>query len=332
MEFTVKMSDNTTLSLQNLSFSFGKTNVINDVCLDVTQGSFTTLLGPSGCGKTTLLRLISGFLEPTEGKVLINGLDQKGIAPNLRHVGMVFQDYALFPHMTVEQNMLYGLKLNNKNKEEYNSLIQHTSRILALTGLLHRYPHELSGGQQQRVALGRALILKPSILLMDEPLSSLDTKLRTQVREELLDIQKALNITTIYVTHDQDEALSMSDNIAVVNLGSLQQTGTPQKIYFEPENKFVADFVGRANFINKDDKLFMARPEWITLYQGDNSTDPQYTGIVVSSLFLGSTIRYRVKTNLTASTSLIADMPSDSGNTFNCGSTVSIKIKRKWAL
>ena len=238
------------LSLENVTFSFGKNAAVRDFSLEVETGSFTTLLGPSGCGKTTLLRLISGFLSPQHGTIRIDGADQRGIAPNLRKVGMVFQDYALFPHLTVAQNLLYGIKLKKDiAKADWSGLIHQTARILALSALLERYPHELSGGQQQRVALGRALVLKPRILLMDEPLSSLDAKLRTQVREELQDIQRELGITTVYVTHDQEEALSLSDRIAVLHHGTLQQAGTAEDVYFRPKNRFVADFVGRANFI-----------------------------------------------------------------------------------
>lgn len=258
----------TQLSLKNISFSYKDTLVIDDFSLDVEKGSFTTLLGSSGCGKTTLLRLISGFLEPTCGEILIDGKNQKGIEVNRRKIGFVFQDYALFPHLTVRQNLLYGLKIQKKemkdSSDSENELFE-IAKILGLENLLERFPHELSGGQQQRVALGRSLILKPKILLMDEPLSSLDTKLRISVREELREIQQKVGITTIYVTHDQEEALSLSDKIAVLNEGKLIQFGSPKEIYFNPNSRFVAEFIGNANFIQKDGKEFMVRPDWFSL-------------------------------------------------------------------
>ena len=198
------------LELQNISFSYKQTPVISNFNLNVEQGEFCTLLGSSGCGKTTILRLISGFLEPQTGTIKINGQIQNGILPNKRKIGMVFQDYALFPHLTVEENLLYGLKLQKdfkKNLHLNNQLVLQTAQSLGIENLLNRFPSELSGGQQQRVALGRSLVLQPQILLMDEPLSSLDTKLRIKVRDELKEIQQNLKITTIYVTHDQEEAV-----------------------------------------------------------------------------------------------------------------------------
>ena len=277
------------LSLEHVTYSFGKNVAVQDFSLEVEQGSFTTLLGPSGCGKTTLLRMISGFLTPQSGTVRIDGADQRGIAPNLRKVGMVFQDYALFPHLTVEQNLLYGLKLRKDiAKDARSGLIFQTARILGLSALLERYPHELSGGQQQRVALGRVLVLKPRILLMDEPLSSLDAKLRTQVREELQDIQRELAITTVYVTHDQEEALSLSDRIAVLNHGSLQQAGAPDAVYFTPANRFVADFVGRANFIETSAGVRMVRPEWVSVRAADDAGAKEGDSAKASTTAVGS--------------------------------------------
>lgn len=298
------MTKSVSLSFENVSFSFGKTPAVSDFSLEVKEGSFTTLLGPSGCGKTTLLRLVSGFLFPEKGVIRINGVDQQGIEPNLRKVGMVFQDYALFPHLSVENNLLYGLKLKNRgkeNREENIAKVHRTARILGIAALLDRFPGELSGGQQQRVALGRAVVLEPEILLMDEPLSSLDAKLRTQVREELQEIQGRLGITTLYVTHDQEEALSLSDVIAVMNHGKLLQTGSPREIYFNPANDFVADFVGRANFLTVGGKKAVVRPEWISLeaVQGGSpvNKDGLY-GTVCASLFLGAVTRYRIRLSL----------------------------------
>ena len=243
------------LFLDKISFSYNNTEVIKDFSLDVEKGSFTTLLGSSGCGKTTILKLISGFLEPQSGTITINGKKINGVLPNKRKIGMVFQDYALFPHMTVEQNLLYGLKLEkgfSKNKKAALKTVLETAQSLGIEEFFKRFPSELSGGQQQRVALGRVLVLKPDLLLMDEPLSSLDTKLRIKVREELKEIQKKLGITTIYVTHDQTEAMTMASRIVVMNKGYVQQIGTPEEIFNHPSNVFVATFVGSPsmNIIN----------------------------------------------------------------------------------
>lgn len=324
------------LSLNNVSFFYGKSEIIRDFSLDVEQGSFTTLLGASGCGKTTLLRLISGFLKPTEGTVSINGQVQNEILPNKRKIGMVFQDYALFPHMTVEQNLLYGLKLKKgekRTKEQNVELVQKTAENLNLQKLLKRYPSELSGGQQQRVALGRTLVLEPHILLMDEPLSSLDAKLRLKVREELKEIQQRLKITTIYVTHDQEEALSLSDRIAVLRHGSLLQYGTPEQIYFEPKDKYVADFVGRANFIRTGNGdgggEFLVRPEWIALSKEKNGASADFTGTVVSKEFLGTFLRYRIKFE---NQEIVVDQNPVSTEAIATGDKVGIKILKKWEI
>ena len=324
------------LSLNNVSFFYGKSEIIRDFSLDVEQGSFTTLLGASGCGKTTLLRLISGFLKPTEGTVSINGQVQNEILPNKRKIGMVFQDYALFPHMTVEQNLLYGLKLKKgekRTKEQNVELVEKTAENLNLQKLLKRYPSELSGGQQQRVALGRTLVLEPHILLMDEPLSSLDAKLRLKVREELKEIQQRLKITTIYVTHDQEEALSLSDRIAVLRHGSLLQYGTPEQIYFEPKDKYVADFVGRANFIRTGNGdgggEFLVRPEWIALSKEKNGASADFTGTVVSKEFLGTFLRYRIKFE---NQEIVVDQNPVSTEAIATGDKVGIKILKKWEI
>ena len=324
------------LSLNNVSFFYGKSEIIRDFSLDVEQGSFTTLLGASGCGKTTLLRIISGFLKPTEGTVSINGQVQNEILPNKRKIGMVFQDYALFPHMTVEQNLLYGLKLKKgekRTKEQNVELVQKTAENLNLQQLLNRYPSELSGGQQQRVALGRTLILEPYILLMDEPLSSLDAKLRLKVREELKEIQQRLKITTIYVTHDQEEALSLSDRIAVLRHGSLLQYGTPEQIYFEPKDKYVADFVGRANFIRTGNGdgggEFLVRPEWIALSKEKNGASADFTGTVMSKEFLGTFLRYRIKFE---NQEIVVDQNPVSTEAIATGDKVGIKILKKWEI
>ncbi|MDO5767362.1 MAG: ABC transporter ATP-binding protein [Spirochaetales bacterium] len=338
-------SSSASLTFKNVSFSFGNTRTIDDFFLEVKSGSFTTLLGPSGCGKTTLLKIVSGFLTPDSGSILIDGADCTFVPPEKRQIGMVFQDYALFPHMTVQKNLLYGLEIKNKNSKEENfAKIHKTARILGIANLLERFPHELSGGQQQRVALGRALVLEPKILLMDEPLSSLDAKLRTQVREELKDVQSQIGITTLYVTHDQEEALSLSDTIAVLKAGKLQQVGTPRQIYFEPANDFVADAVGRANFIKltdlnefeidnpslKEAKTLTVRPEWFfKINAGEKETKNCLTvsGTVVSTAFLGQTTRYRIRLNNETSQILTADLPTEDED-LPSGQKITLKIEK----
>ena len=325
------------LRLKNITFSYkkGKTSAkveqsehtIKDFSLDVEKGSFTTLLGPSGCGKTTLLRLISGFLEPQQGEIELDGVNQKGIEPNKRKIGMVFQDYALFPHMTVRKNIEFGLKLNKDTKAEADKKISQIAETLNLEDLLERYPDELSGGQQQRVALARALVLNPQVLLMDEPLSSLDSKLRERVREELRAVQQKLKITTVYVTHDQEEALSLSDKIAVINNGRLLQYGTPRDLYFKPQDNFTADFVGRANFVSIGGERFIIRPEWFELNKSEEKGDIE--GIVQSASFLGDKTRFIIKVQ--ASDNIItADLFTLETNYLEPGSLVSLNIKHKW--
>ncbi len=305
------------LSIENINFSYGKNEVIKNFSLEVEEGSFTTLLGSSGSGKTTLLRLLMGFLEPSDGKILIEGKSINGVLPNKRGMGFVFQDYALFPHLTVEQNLLYGLKRNGK-KEENRELVLKTASSLGIDSLLRRFPAELSGGQQQRVALGRALVLKPRVLLMDEPLSSLDTNLRQKVRGELKEIQQKLKITTVYVTHDQEEALSLSDKIAVMNNGRLVQYGSPYEIYFEPEDRFTASFIGRANFIENK----MVRPEWIKLEKKENEC--ALKGIVTGCEFLGDTTRYTVE--LADGKTITADRSTVFEEKINKGETVGVVL------
>lgn len=331
------------LCIENLTYSYKnkeKPAVLN-FSLQVEKGSFTTLLGPSGCGKTTLLRCISGFLNPTEGSIYINGVNQNNVEPNKRKIGMVFQDYALFPHLSVEANIMYGLKVNNTYVDSNGKIIKYSKRqlqekvhdvteILDLQDYLSRYPHELSGGQQQRVALARAIVLNPEVLLMDEPLSSLDTKLREKVRDELKEIQHKLGITTIYVTHDQEEALSLSDTIAIINNGTLQQIGSPRDVYYKPANAFVADFVGRANFLQLQGQSYMVRPEWLTEVTIDNdSKTDKIEGTVISSAFLGDKTRFRIQTEKGI---IIADLPTLQSNHLDEGRSVSLQISHKWKL
>lgn len=294
------------LSLNNISFSYNskQPSVIKDFSLQVQKGSFTTLLGSSGSGKTTILKLISGFLFPSEGQIFVNGKLVNDVAPEDRKIGMVFQDYALFPHMNVKNNLLYGLKIKNKKQikenrktdDELYSILEKTANSLDLLNLLDRFPNELSGGQQQRLALGRALVLEPQILLMDEPLSSLDTKLRQNLRTELKDLQQRLNITTIYVTHDQEEALFLSDKIAVLNQGKLVQYASSKDVYFSPADRFTAEFIGNANFIQINNQQYMIRPEWINIKNKKEKSD-DVEAKVISKDFLGNKLRYKLDYN-----------------------------------
>ncbi|GHV87232.1 ABC transporter ATP-binding protein [Spirochaetia bacterium] len=339
------------VELSQIIKNYGDFRAVDDFSLLAPRGSFTTLLGPSGCGKTTLLRIIAGFFEPDSGTVVICGQDQHGIPPEKRSTGIVFQDYALFPHMTAKENLAYGLKVRKIDPETRTREILHTAEMLDLASLLDRYPGELSGGQQQRLALGRAVILKPQILLMDEPLSNLDAKLRLRVREELKDIQRRLGITTIYVTHDQEEALSLSDYIAVMNKGRLEQMGTPQEVYNTPATAFAADFTGPANFIDRSGKKYLVRPEWIRLNEGPGIIDsitagvsniaanlgasigPRFTlnGKVIGADFLGRVTRVRLELEGDAAAPIIADVPaSEENGVLKTGSRVKLTVTRAW--
>jgi ABC-type Fe3+/spermidine/putrescine transport system ATPase subunit len=235
------------ISVANLTKRFGPLAVVSDVSLSIEEGELFTLLGPSGCGKTTLLRLIAGFYAPDEGEIRFGDRVVNAVPPHERGIGMVFQNYALWPHMKVSENVSYGLKLRKISPSEITGRVQGVLEKVKLTGLGDRYPGQLSGGQQQRVALARALVLNPQILLLDEPLSNLDAKIRIQVRAEIRKLQKELGITTIYVTHDQEEALTLSDRIAVFNQGKVFQIGPPKALYERPANRFVADFIGINN-------------------------------------------------------------------------------------
>lgn len=237
------------ISFRNITKAFGTTKAVDDVSLDIAPGEFFALLGPSGCGKTTLLRMLAGFEVPTGGHVLIDGQDMGATPPNKRPVNMVFQSYAVFPHMTVADNVAYGLKIDGVHRSEIDQRVKDALDLVQLGHLSARKPDQLSGGQRQRVALARALIKKPKVLLLDEPLSALDAKLREAMRFELSQLQQKVGITFIMVTHDQTEALAIASRIAVMNKGSIAQLGTPSQLYEFPASRFVADFIGSVNLI-----------------------------------------------------------------------------------
>ncbi|MCB8879701.1 ABC transporter ATP-binding protein [Acidisoma cellulosilytica] len=258
----------------------------------IEEKEFFTLLGPSGCGKTTLLRMIAGFEHPTTGEIRLQGRDVASLPPRERPVNMVFQNYALFPHLTVSQNVAFGLEMLRWKKPDITARVQETLSLVKLSHFANRKPAQLSGGQQQRVALARALAPRPQVLLLDEPLSALDLKLRKEMQFELKRLQRETGITFILVTHDQEEALAMSDRIAVMNTGRVQQIGTPEEIYDHPTNRFVADFIGEANLIpgeslgRRSDAVIAIRPERIEI-AGPGVT-PRITGVVDNATFLGS--------------------------------------------
>src|SRR5512147_1987619 len=238
--------------LKGISKVFGSLRAVDGVSLVVEDGDFFTLLGPSGCGKTTLLRVIAGFYPPDGGEIRFGERLMNAVPPHRRETGMVFQNYALFPHLNVRENIAYGLRVRKVARAEMDARIGDMIRSVRLEGLEKRFPSQLSGGQQQRVALARALVISPQILLMDEPLSNLDAKLRVAMREEIRRIQKELGITTIYVTHDQEEAMAVSDRIAILNRGRLEQVGTPAEIYYRPASRFAAEFMGSSNIIEME--------------------------------------------------------------------------------
>jgi spermidine/putrescine transport system ATP-binding protein len=235
------------VKIENVNKKYGENHVVRDLSIEIKKGEFLTMLGPSGCGKTTTLRMIAGFETPTNGNIYIEGKEIQNTEPFDREVNTVFQNYALFPHMTIYDNLAFGLTVKKVNKSEIKERVTEILELVQLVGFENRKPDQLSGGQKQRVAIGRALINKPKVLLLDEPLGALDMKLRKQMQFELKRLQKKLGITFVYVTHDQEEALTMSDRIAIMYGGDLEQIGTPKEIYERPKSKFVADFIGESN-------------------------------------------------------------------------------------
>jgi iron(III) transport system ATP-binding protein len=316
------------LTLENITKVFpsrgnmGEVVAVHDVNLEIQKGELVTLLGPSGCGKTTTLRMIAGFEFPSGGRISLDGQEINSLPPHKREMSMVFQSYAIFPHLTVFENIAYGLNVQRLNKKSILARVNRVMDLVHLEGYGDRPPGQLSGGQQQRVALARALVMEPKVLLMDEPLSNLDAKLREEMRTEIRRIQKELNITSVYVTHDQIEAMTLSDRIVVMNLGVIEQIGSPMEIYRFPNSRFVANFIGRANFIDGvvlaqdgseltvrslgqaitlsnikrefhegEDVTLIVRPEMIQI----KKTGGLYNGVVRRAVYLGDEIEYAVE-------------------------------------
>jgi spermidine/putrescine ABC transporter ATP-binding subunit len=317
------------LVLKNVRKSFGRTLAVDDFSLEVAQGEFLALLGPSGCGKTTTLRIVAGFERPDTGEVLIRGESATEKPPYRRDIGIVFQSYALFPHMTVFENVAYGLRMRKVGRPELAERVRAALQLVHLEGLDDRYSRQLSGGQQQRVALARAVVIRPSVLLFDEPLSNLDARLRQEMRRELRQLQRSLRIATIFVTHDQEEALSMADRVVVMNAGRTEQVGTPEEIYQTPATSFVMNFIGECNFLRgriatldaagalfaaeSGSKLWLqpspalrsglcgslsVRPEDLLMLTGDQDVPSGYnclSGTVQSVTYLGPMCHYQVR-------------------------------------
>ena len=275
------------LELSNLVKTFGANRVVKDFDLSIDKGEFVSLLGPSGCGKTTVLRMVAGFETPTAGTIRIDGQDVTGQKPNERAIGMMFQAYALFPNMTVADNVAFGLKVKGVARAERDSVVTEMLRLIGLPDLGGRFPFQLSGGQQQRVALARALAVRPRVLLLDEPLSALDAKIRVSLRTEIREIQRELGITAVFVTHDQEEALSMSDRIVVMNSCKADQIGTPFEIYNRPKTRFVASFVGTLSII--EGKVENAENRTVTI--GGRSITLSESSKLVRAIFSGCRMR-----------------------------------------
>jgi len=343
------------IEISNLSVSYGAEDVISGLNLHIPKGCFFTLLGPSGCGKTTLLRTIAGFVAASKGKIAFGSKDVTALPPYRRNIGMVFQDYALFPDKTVAQNVAYGLRARGEKGASVQAKVKAALERVDLGDFLDRHPAALSGGQRQRVALARALVIEPQVLLMDEPLSNLDAKLRVQIRETITALQKESNITTVFVTHDQEEALSMSDLIGVMNKGAVEQLGTPQQVYGSPATGYVADFVGAANqipvkvgsiegencHINLDGislvavnamrkqaahGLLILRPEdmMVTLEPQERQSLPAQ---VRSRQYLGSKTRYQLE--IASGRAIIAELHGAGHDNFAIGAQVHLGVDSK---
>ncbi|WP_274628167.1 ABC transporter ATP-binding protein [Arvimicrobium flavum] len=324
------------VSLRHIVKRYGKVSVVKDVSLEIAQGEFVSLLGPSGCGKTTILRMVAGLIEPTDGVITVGGRDITRLPPNKRNVGLVFQSYALFPHMTVFENVAFGLRRKGESGSALNARVEEALALVRLAGYGERYPRQLSGGQQQRVAMARAIAPRPSVLLFDEPLSNLDAKLRDEMQIELKRLQRELEITTLFVTHDQAEALSLSDRVCVMNDGVIQQFASPEEIYHRPATAFVAGFIGKPNRLSATVKggavelpgglvlrptdlsatdgaaveVFI-RQEAVTLSREAGNDGEAIPGTIALRSFSGAQVQYVVR--LGSTSEIVVEVPSSGG-------------------
>lgn len=308
------------LQLQNLTKQFDNITAVNDMNVNIKKGELVSLLGPSGCGKTTTLKMIGGFLKPTRGKVILDGIDITNLEPEKRPITTVFQSYALFPHMNVQENVGYGLKYRKQySKKATREKVDEMLDMVGLKDFARQNVTKLSGGQQQRVAFARALILNPKVLLLDEPFSNLDAKLRVKMRNEIKELQKKIQITMIFVTHDQEEALSISDRIVIMNDGVIVQIGSPKDIYTNPKNQFVADFIGRVNTLKLGEKTLLIRPENIAI----TSEDTGHNGKIIQKQYMGPYTTYFIKIG---EQTIQADISSITDEAWEIGESVNIKF------
>ena len=306
------------LRIENLKKIFEENRGIEKIDFSIEKGELISLLGPSGCGKTTLLNIIGGFLKPDNGKIYLEDRDITDIPPEKRDISTVFQSYALFPHMNVLENIKYGLKYKKLTKKEQNELALEYLKIVGLDGYEKKSIQELSGGQQQRVALARALVLYPKILLLDEPFSNLDAKLKISMREELKELRKNLKISMIFVTHDQEEALSISDKVVVMNNGKIEQIGTPEEIYYSPINEYVANFIGKSNFILKDGVKKLIRPENIKIEKNQKGSWK-----IINKEFMGAYTILKIKNE---TEELYVNIQGEKGREYILGDLVEISL------
>lgn len=306
------------LRIENLRKIFEENRGIEKIDFSIEKGELISLLGPSGCGKTTLLNIIGGFLKPDNGKIYLEDRDITDIPPEKRDISTVFQSYALFPHMNVLENIKYGLKYKKLTKKEQNELALEYLKIVGLDGYEKKSIQELSGGQQQRVALTRALVLYPKILLLDEPFSNLDAKLKISMREELKELQKNLKISMIFVTHDQEEALSISDKVVIMNNGKIEQIGTPEEIYYSPINEYVANFIGKSNFILKDGVKKLIRPENIKIEKNQKGSWK-----IINKEFMGAYTILKIKNE---TEEIYVNIQGEKGREYKLGDLVEISI------
>lgn len=350
-------SGKTSLQITGISKSFGGNEVLRKIDLRAAEGEFLSLLGPSGCGKTTTLNIIAGFISPDSGEIIIDGQIKTKVPPHKRNLAMVFQNYSLFPHMTVYGNIAFGLQMQNLDKKSIDHRVMESLAMVHLKGMESRFPRQLSGGQQQRVGLARAVAVRPRVLLLDEPLSNLDAKLRKAMQVELRSIQEMIKITTIYVTHDQEEALTLSDRILVMNQGMIEQDGSPKEIYGQPRTEFVADFLGVTNFfdaivknttsdlsiveilsagriniksrtsLSEGQRIRLAiRPDRVSLQPVRKSSDNDtiLTGVVSSQVFIGSYDRLEIM--IGNDLPLIVYLPTEQAERFAIGMDVQVDV------